>query len=129
MSRRTERVNALIREELSELIAREVKDPRITGIISILKVDVSPDLSHSRIHISTLGDDLYSGSDRIPIAPLADQPQREMMRATGQPIAQEPSTWRAPMAARRISDGERLAGRARPVAGRFGGRLFCGGQG
>ena len=57
MSRRTERVNALIREQLSELIAREVKDPRITGIISILKVDVSPDLGHARVHISTLGDE------------------------------------------------------------------------
>jgi ribosome-binding factor A len=44
MSRRTEQVSELIREELSVLLAREVRDPRVAGIVSVTHVDVSPDL-------------------------------------------------------------------------------------
>ena len=57
MTRRTERLNALLREEISELLTREVKDPRLGGLISVTHVDVSPDLHHARVSISTLGAD------------------------------------------------------------------------
>ena len=42
-SRRQKQVNQAIRRELSELLIRHVNDPRISGIISITGVDVSPD--------------------------------------------------------------------------------------
>jgi len=54
MSRRTERVNDLIREELSDLLLREVRDPRLGGLISITRVEVSPDLSTARVFVSVM---------------------------------------------------------------------------
>ena len=57
MSRRLERVNHLIREEISELLQRQVKDPRLGGFISVTKVSTSPDLSHANVFISIMGDE------------------------------------------------------------------------
>jgi ribosome-binding factor A len=54
MSRRTERINELIREELSDLLLREVNDPRLTGLISITNVDVTPDLFNARVSVSVM---------------------------------------------------------------------------
>ena len=56
MSRRTERVNELIRHELSELILHELRDPRLDGLISITRVEVSPDLYNARIHVSVMSE-------------------------------------------------------------------------
>ena len=55
MSRRTARVSELLREEISALLLREVKDPRISGLVSIVSVDVSPDLRQARVFVSVLG--------------------------------------------------------------------------
>ena len=54
MSRRTERLNAQLRGELSELISREMKDPRVSGLVSITQVEVSPDLHHARVFVSIM---------------------------------------------------------------------------
>lgn len=58
MSRRTDRVNELMREQISELLLREVKDPRISqGLVSITQVEVSPDLRRATVFVSHLGTD------------------------------------------------------------------------
>ena len=54
MSRRTEKINDLLRDELSELILREVNDPRLGGLISITRVEVTPDLNNSRVFVSIM---------------------------------------------------------------------------
>lgn len=54
-SRRTERVNVLLRQALSEIIARDMKDPRLGPIITIVRVDVSKDLRHAKAYTSILG--------------------------------------------------------------------------
>lgn len=54
-SRRMERVNELLRSEISELIARNLKDPRISGTISVTEVQTSSDLRHARVYVSILG--------------------------------------------------------------------------
>ncbi len=51
---RQERASALIREVASELIARRVKDPRI-GFVSIVKVEVTKDISLAKIYVSVMG--------------------------------------------------------------------------
>jgi ribosome-binding factor A len=56
MSRRIERVNELIRDELSDLLLREVQDPRLEGLISITHVDVSPDLYNARVFVSIMSE-------------------------------------------------------------------------
>jgi ribosome-binding factor A len=57
MSRRTERLNTLIREELSDLIRRQSKDPRLSCFLSITRVEVTPDLEFAKIYISIMGSD------------------------------------------------------------------------
>jgi ribosome-binding factor A len=54
VGRRTERLGHQIRNELAELIAREVKDPRI-GFATITRVELSGDLHHARVYTSVLG--------------------------------------------------------------------------
>jgi ribosome-binding factor A len=55
MSRRTDRVNALLREQLSELLRGELSDPRIAGVVSVTRVDVAPDLRRANAYVSVLG--------------------------------------------------------------------------
>ena len=56
MTRRTEQVGDLIKEELSRLLEREVKDPQI-GFVTLTDVEVSPDLRLARVYFSVLGDE------------------------------------------------------------------------
>lgn len=49
---RSDRVGDLLKEELSELILREVKDPRV-GFVTITGVQVSGDLRHARVYVVT----------------------------------------------------------------------------
>ncbi|MBF0137110.1 MAG: 30S ribosome-binding factor RbfA [Magnetococcus sp. DMHC-1] len=56
MSVRTERVRVQIRREIAAMLERgEVKDPRLTGLISISDVEVSRDLSYATVFYSILG--------------------------------------------------------------------------
>ncbi len=55
MTRRTERLGALFRQELSELLRRELRDPRLAQLITITKVEVTSDLQHARVYVSVLG--------------------------------------------------------------------------
>lgn len=52
MSHRMERVNRLIREGISELLQREVKDPRLGSFVIVNEVIASADLRHARIFVS-----------------------------------------------------------------------------
>lgn len=56
MSRRTQRLNVQFREELSELIRHELRDPRLHGMVSITRVDISPDMENADVYTSVLGD-------------------------------------------------------------------------
>lgn len=56
MTRRTERMSDLLRAELSELILREMKDPRIK-LVSLTGVDVTSDLRRAVVRVSVLGDE------------------------------------------------------------------------
>lgn len=56
MSRRADRINGLLREEISLLLSREIKDPRLNGLISITRVDTSSDLRNARVFLSVMGD-------------------------------------------------------------------------
>lgn len=56
MSRRVERINALLQEEIAALLAREVQDPRLGTMVSVTGVDTSPDLRNATVRVSVLGD-------------------------------------------------------------------------
>lgn len=51
------RINGEVQKELSKLISREIKDPRISPMTSVVAVEVAPDLKHAKVYISVLGDE------------------------------------------------------------------------
>ena len=55
MSRRSERTSKLIQREISDLLERQVNDPRLSRLISVTEVTLSPDFKHAKIFVSTLG--------------------------------------------------------------------------
>ena len=55
MSRRTDRINEQLREEISMLLTRSIKEPRLNGVISITRVVSSSDLRSARVYISVMG--------------------------------------------------------------------------
>ena len=55
MSRRVDRINGLLRQELSQLLSRQAKDPRINGVITITQVKTSADLRSARVYVSVMG--------------------------------------------------------------------------
>jgi ribosome-binding factor A len=55
MTRRIERVNSLIRQEISDLLHRQVKDPRLGNFIAITEVSTSADLKYAKIFVSHIG--------------------------------------------------------------------------
>ena len=54
MAHRIERVNSLIRQEISELLQRQVRDPRLGNFIAVTEVSTSPDLKYAKIFVSHL---------------------------------------------------------------------------
>ena len=55
-TRRQQKVADLIQAEISTIILRKLKDPRL-GFLTITGVKMSPDLKHARVYFSTLGDE------------------------------------------------------------------------
>lgn len=56
MGHRMRRVDEVIRQVVADTVSGEVSDPRI-GFVTITDVRTSPDLSHSDVYVSALGDD------------------------------------------------------------------------
>src|SRR6516162_3054217 len=54
--RRIDRIEEQLRIELSEIIEREIHDPRI-GLTTVTAVKVTPDLRHGRVFVTVLGDE------------------------------------------------------------------------
>ena len=69
-SGRPEKLGDLIQRELSDLLYRELRDPRV-GMVTITAVDVSPDLSHAKVFFTTLSKE------------HVDEARRGLQRAAG----------------------------------------------
>ena len=54
MSQRTDRLDSQIRQELMDLLQREMKDPRV-GFVTITRVETARDLGSARVWVSILG--------------------------------------------------------------------------
>ena len=56
MNRRTLKVNELLRQEISVVLQREIRDPRLHALITVTKVESAPDLREAKVYISVMGD-------------------------------------------------------------------------
>jgi ribosome-binding factor A len=54
MTQRTDRIDQLLRQEIGEILARDIQDPRI-GFVTITDVETAPDLSTARVWVSVIG--------------------------------------------------------------------------
>jgi ribosome-binding factor A len=54
MTARTDQLDQLLRQEIAEIVTREVSDPRI-GFTTITDVETSPDLRHAQVWVSVIG--------------------------------------------------------------------------
>jgi len=55
MSHRIERVSSLMRHEISELLQRQVKDPRLSQFVAVTDVSLSADLKYAKVFVSCMG--------------------------------------------------------------------------
>ena len=54
---RTDRLNSLLKEVISEVIRKDVKNPHVNEFVTVTRVDVTKDLHHAKVYISVIGDD------------------------------------------------------------------------
>jgi ribosome-binding factor A len=55
MSHRIERVNTLIRREISELIQHHLRDPRLAEFVTVTAVETTADLKYAKVFVSSIG--------------------------------------------------------------------------
>lgn len=51
---RLNRINEELKKEISQIISFELKNPDATGLISVTKVKITPDLKYAKVYISLL---------------------------------------------------------------------------
>ena len=54
-TRRPDRVGEAVREEVAAFLARDAKDPRITGFVTVTGVEMTRDLRHANVFVSVMG--------------------------------------------------------------------------
>lgn len=53
--KRTDRLNSLLKEVISEVIRREVRNPHVNELLSVTRVDITKDLHYAKVYISVIG--------------------------------------------------------------------------
>jgi len=66
VSRRTDRLGELFREEISALLQKGLKDPRV-GFATISRVEVTEDLSYAKVLVSVMGEEKEKTSTLIAL--------------------------------------------------------------
>ena len=56
-SNRLDRLNSEFQKEISVIISQKLKNPLIVAMVSVMKVDVAPDLSHAKVYLSVYAKD------------------------------------------------------------------------
>ena len=78
MPRRVDRINGLLRQEISELLSRQIKDPRLNAVVSITEVRTSSDLRNAQVYVSVMGDQETQDSALAGIQSAATYLRREL---------------------------------------------------
>ena len=51
---RLERINEELKKEISHIISYELKNPNVTGLISVTRAKITPDLKYAKVYVSIL---------------------------------------------------------------------------
>lgn len=52
---RTDRLNSNLKEVISEVIRRDVRNPHVNELVTVTRVDISKDLHYAKVYISVIG--------------------------------------------------------------------------
>ncbi|KAF3363199.1 Ribosome-binding factor A [Chlamydiales bacterium STE3] len=53
--KRVDRLNSLLKEVISEVIRKQVKNPHVNEFITVIRVDITADLHYAKVYISVIG--------------------------------------------------------------------------
>jgi ribosome-binding factor A len=87
--RRPDRVAEAIREEIATLLTDGVKDPRITGLVTVTGVEVTRDLRHARVFVSIMGTEPEKSSTYEGLRSLASHLRSVLGRSLRLRVAPE----------------------------------------
>lgn len=54
---RTDRLNSLLKEVISDVIRREVRNPHVNTLLTVTRVDITKDLHQAKVYVSVIGTD------------------------------------------------------------------------
>ncbi len=77
--KRSDRIGDLMQREISDIIQRQIKDPRI-GFCTVMRVDVSDDLSHAKVRVSIMGSEAEQKNTMIGLKSASNFIRREIGR-------------------------------------------------
>lgn len=75
------RINGEVQKELSRIISREIKDPRIHPMTSVTQVMVTPDLKECKAYISVLGNEEAQADTLAGLKSASGYIRRELARS------------------------------------------------
>lgn len=75
------RINSEVQRELSRIISREIKDPRIHPVTSVVACEVAPDLKSCKAYISVLGTEEERENTRIGLNNAVRYIRKELARS------------------------------------------------
>ena len=52
---RTSRLNSLLKEVISDIIRRDVRNPHVNSLITVTRVDITKDLHYAKVYVSVIG--------------------------------------------------------------------------
>lgn len=78
MTHRLERFNSQLQQEISDILQRQVKDPRLGSFVSVTEVEVSTDLRYAKVFVSTIGVEAEKNDMLTALASAAGFIRREL---------------------------------------------------
>lgn len=54
---RTDRLNSLLKEVISDVIRKDVRNPHVKELITVTRVEITKDLHHAKVFISVIGNE------------------------------------------------------------------------
>ena len=55
--KRTDRLNSLLKEVISDVIRKDVRNPHVNELVTVTRVDITKDLHYAKVYISVIGTD------------------------------------------------------------------------
>ncbi len=57
MTERVDRLNSLLKEVISEVITRDVRNPHVNELVTVTRVEITKDLHYAKVYVSVIASD------------------------------------------------------------------------